>query len=593
MFNTKTCHLAEPLTTPAAKPLRPTRHVDSPTLCPKLRPPIEDFRLTLVNQRKAYDCEQRNGNATPTACRLLNLGWNRTDNLPRFTERVNSVPKQSTDHICWVELMANRSNATLMAVFVLSAIVFLIDRIEPLGVAGGVPYIAVVLVALFGPRPLYIVFAAVLCSLLTVIGYFISPPAGDTEIWKVGMNRFLAIFAIWVTAIVCILRKKSELSVADRTGRLQAILDGAVDAIVTIDERGTVESVNQAACQLFGYAASEVIGQNIKMLMPQPYRDEHDGYLAHYLKSGEKKIIGIGREVVGRRKDGSTFPMNLAVSETNLPDRRLFTGIVRDVSDLKRAEQELRQVNEELEDRVRLRTSELKDAQEELVRKEKLATLGQLAGSVAHEVRNPLGIIKNAAYFLESANNDKNEDVCDAFAEINRALFTSNRIVSELLDFARNPKMEVTDTPAGEVVDRALSVVFVPENISVQREDDGKNAVCMRGDAGQIERILANLIQNAVQAMPDGGTLTFRCLASVDGRATIEVVDSGHGIKEDELDTVFEPLYSHKVKGIGLGLALSRRYAELNQGALSVESEVGRGSTFRLTLPCASKTQED
>ena len=262
----------------------------------------------------------------------------------------------------------------------------------------------------------------------------------------------------------------------DREALLSVILDTAVDAIISIDESGLVESVNQAGCRLFGYANDELIGQNVRMLMPAPYRDEHDGYLRNYLETGERKIIGIGREVVGRRKDGSTFPMHLAVSEVVLRDRRLFTGICRDISDLKRAQSELIRLNEELEDRVRLRTSELKEAQEELVRQEKLATLGQLAGSVAHEIRNPLGIIKNAIYFLESLADKEDEDVSDSFGEINRALTTSNRIVGELLDYARDPKLEVKQLALDDVVDRAIASVAAPTRRRLPRCSTGSCA---------------------------------------------------------------------------------------------------------------------
>ena len=154
--------------------------------------------------------------------------------------------------------------------------------------------------------------------------------------------------------------------------RLEAILDNAVDAIITIDERGNIESVNRATQTLFGYTEPELLGQNVKMLMPPPYREEHDGYVQNYLSTGLTKIIGIGREVIGLRKSGEIFPMHLAVSEFIDQDRRLFTGIVRDITDLKAAECKLAQLNAELEARVKERTKELRDAQVDLLEKEKL-----------------------------------------------------------------------------------------------------------------------------------------------------------------------------------------------------------------------------
>ncbi len=504
-------------------------------------------------------------------------------------------------------------------------------------------------------------------------------------------------------------RKKEQSILEERQSRLQAILSTAVEGIITIDERGTIESLNPAAETMFGYTASEIVGHNVRILMPSPYHEEHDAYLANYRTTGVKKIIGIGRDVVGKRKDGTEFPLELSVSEIELADKKIFTGFVRDlterqrseeieqslgrivedslneiyicsaetmrfvqvnrgarenigytmdelreltpvdieleftseslremvlpllsgeqkqlvvetvlrrkdgtfydaevhvqmskyqgqpafvamvvdITDRKKSEEALAHLNEDLELRVEERTRQLRDTQEQLVRKEKLATLGQLAGTVAHEIRNPLAIIKNAAYFLAS-KEDGDQEVRDAFGEINRALYTSNRIVGELLDYARDPRLETTEIQSGEVVRRALSVVMIPGNIVVQ-SDFGPPNVRIRADAGQVERILINLFQNAVHAMPEGGNLAIHCRPVADGRVEIEVKDSGHGIEKEDLGKVFEPLFSNKVKGIGLGLALCKRYAELNLGKLSVESELGHGSTFRLTLPCAGQ----
>ena len=190
-----------------------------------------------------------------------------------------------------------------------------------------------------------------------------------------------------------------------QTAVLAAILDNAVDAIINITPQGIIDSVNPAAVKMFGFSSEEMIGNNIKMLMPNPYRDEHDGYLANYHAGGPRKIIGVGREVVGQRKDGSTFPMHLAVSEIKIDDTHLYTGIVRDISDLKRAEQELAAANEQLEDRVKQRTTELRETQADLVRAEKFATLGKVSGGIAHEIRNPLNAVKTSAYYLLNAKS--------------------------------------------------------------------------------------------------------------------------------------------------------------------------------------------
>lgn len=487
-------------------------------------------------------------------------------------------------------------------------------------------------------------------------------------------------------------------SLEDREARLRAILDTAVEGIVTISEQGLVETMNPAAERIFGYSQEEMLGRNVSQLMPQPYRGEHDQYLANYLKTGIPRIIGMGREVVGRRADGSTFPMHLSVSEVPLSTRRIFTGFVHDLSvrvaaqrqatrlgqiledslneiymfdaaslrftnvnrgardnlgysmielarmtpldvmlDLdfdsfaeivaslrsgkrriveleaihRRADgscypveirlqleqsqsdpafvaiandiTEQRKFRDELERLVAERTEQLRTAQEELVRKERLAILGQLAGGVAHEIRNPLGVIRNATYFLRQVSSSDDEDISESFEEIERALLSSNQIVGELLDYAREPTTDRDATfEAHEALENAIRSLEPPADIEIRRSEP-PTAWC-RGDQGQVERILVNLMHNAIQAMPNGGALELG-LETDDRFVEFVVSDTGVGIDDAHLQKIFDPLFTQKAKGIGLGLAISKRYAELNEGSIRVDSQPGCGSTFRLALP--------
>jgi len=377
-------------------------------------------------------------------------------------------------------------------------------------------------------------------------------------------------------------KDSSNAPIEDREARLRAIFNTAVEGIITIDDRGLIESINPSAQRLFRYSEDEVKGKNVAMLMPSPYREEHDAYLKNYNQTGVAKIIGIGREVTGQRKDGSTFPMHLSVSEVPLSTGRIFTGFVHDLSERVEAEQKLRQFAAELEQRVEERTHELQAANEELVRKERLATLGQLAGGVAHEIRNPLGVIRNAAYFLRQVTPAEDADTRESFDEIERALSSSNHIVSELLDYARDPQPGRTSFPADEVVRQALASIRIDPQIQV--ESSCPPGASIPGDRDQIQRILVNLISNAVHAMPDGGRLEVHCVQD-EATVSIEVTDTGTGIPGEHFDKIFDPLFSNKAKGIGLGLAISKRYAELNRGEIQVQSQPDHGSTFRLTLP--------
>lgn len=367
--------------------------------------------------------------------------------------------------------------------------------------------------------------------------------------------------------------------------RLGAILNNAVDAIITIDERGLIESANPATQTLFGYTVSDLVGESVRMLMPSPYQEEHDGYLQSYLKTGQRKIIGIGREVIGLRKDGETFPMHLAVSEFHDEGRRLFTGIVRDISDLKAAERKLTQLNEELEGRVRDRTRELREAQAELVQQEKLATLGQVSGGIAHEIRNPLNAVKTSVYYLLNAQNPSEEKTAEHLDRIDRQVTMIDNVVTALSDVAKLPEPNLRPLSINSQLREVVRTTSLPSTIEVTWDlpDDLPDVIV---DENQIPIVFRNLVRNARDAMEEGGKLLVGAVVAA-GTVNVFVEDTGVGIRPEHLERIMEPLFSTKARGMGLGLAISRTIVKKNRGELRVESEVGKGSKFTVVLNAA------
>ena len=364
--------------------------------------------------------------------------------------------------------------------------------------------------------------------------------------------------------------------------KLQAVLENAVDAIITIDERGIIESANPATETIFQYSVDELLGQNVNILMTFPDRELHDEYLANYLSSGIRKIIGIGREVIGRRKDGATFPLHLAVSEITFDGRRIFTGIVRDISDLKEAERKLAELNDELEQRVRRRTEQLHETQAELVNKEKLATLGQVSGGIAHEIRNPLNAVKTSAYYLLNAKSVSENKKKEHLERIDRQVTLIDNVITALSEVAKLPDPSVVPVPAREILDDVINQVSLPPEVTVDvRIPDDVAAVL--ADRNQIPIVFKNLLRNARDAMPNGGTITISAHRNGNHLA-IAVSDTGVGIAEDDLARILEPLYSTKARGMGLGLAICKAIVEKNGGRLKIASQLGKGSEFTVEL---------
>jgi PAS domain S-box-containing protein len=360
---------------------------------------------------------------------------------------------------------------------------------------------------------------------------------------------------------------------ARRAARLRAILESAVDAIVTIDEAGRVESFNPAGERLFGYAAAEVLGRSVNLLMPEPYASAHDDFLQSYLATGERRVIGIGREVVGRRKDGSTFPMHLAVGEARLPEGRLFTGIIHDLTERKRTEEALRAMTQQLWQAA------------------KLAAVGELAAGLAHELNNPLATV---SLRVESVlgQTPPDDPRRRALEVVDQELERMGHLIANLLQFSRRGQQRVSTLDLRDELAQTLDLVrHLLRNRGVAvREDVAPSLPTVHADRQLLRQVFLNLFTNAVDAMPQGGTLTVRARVARAGAAEgveIEVADTGTGIPPEHLPKVFEPFFTTKEegKGTGLGLAVCRRVVQEQGGSIEITSEPGRGTAVRVTLP--------
>jgi two-component system, NtrC family, sensor kinase len=393
-------------------------------------------------------------------------------------------------------------------------------------------------------------------------------------------------------------RTQMEASLRESEARNRAIVEAAIDGFITISEQGHIESFNPAAEQIFGYTACEVMGQNITVLMPEPYHSEHDNYLANYLKTGERKIIGIGRELVGRRKDGTTFPMRLAVSEVRLGDRRMFIGLTRDITEQKQAmERE-------------------KNQQRQLLQADKMASLGVLVSGVAHEIHNPNYYITLNARLIERAWNhimpilheyyeengefviagmpytQASEKIPPLIRGISDGAKRIQKIVQSLKNFARQDTGDFNQqVDVNSVVESATVILnnLIKNSTHHFSVEFSRNLPTIRGNSQQLEQVLVNLITNSCQALKDkdGGIVVSTSHDRDSNRLIITVVDEGEGIVPQHLSRITEPFFTTKQDrgGTGLGLSVSYGIIQAHGGTLNFVSDVGKGTTATIILP--------
>jgi two-component system sensor kinase FixL len=372
-------------------------------------------------------------------------------------------------------------------------------------------------------------------------------------------------------------RKAVELALRERELRLSSILDTVPDAIVLIDEQGIIQSFSPAAVRLFGYTEAEIIGQNVKILMPSPYRNEHDSYLARYLATGERKIIGIGRVVVGQRRNGDTFPIELSVGEFRLGDRHFFTGFIRDVTERQQTERRLQ------------------DLQSELLHVSRLSTMGQMASTLAHELNQPLTAVTNYLQGLRRLLASPANDPARVSEVIERAVAQAARagqVIRRLREFVAKGETERHPENLNSVVEEAVALGLIGARQYgvriILQLDRGVTPVFI--DKVQVQQVVLNLVRNAVEAMEhsERRELVVSTTPS-DTAAMVElrVADSGPGILPEVAARLFEPFLTTKKTGMGLGLSICREIVEAHGGQIAAAANLPTGTVFTVTLPAA------
>jgi PAS domain S-box-containing protein len=378
-------------------------------------------------------------------------------------------------------------------------------------------------------------------------------------------------------------RKRSEQEVRESAARVKAVVDTAVDGVILIDARGHIVMFNPACERLFGYAAEAVIGRNVKMLMPDPYQAEHDTYLSNYHGTGHRKIIGIGREVIGRRQDGTTFPMDLSVGEAQQDGESVFVGIIHDLTERKRGE-------------------------EQMSRAQKMETVGQLSGGIAHDFNNLLTVILGNAEFLTDQLSAR-ADLQALAKAIMQAADRGAELTQRLLAFGRRQRLLPVAIDCNQMLDSMHMLLrrTLREDIEIRTVFE-EHLNCAFADIAQLESAILNLALNAQDAMPRGGCLnlsTTNIVLDNQYRSShpevppgqyvlIAVTDDGEGMPPDVQRRVFEPFFTTKGVGKGSGLGLSQVYGFVKQsnGHVAIYSEPGLGTTVRLYLPAVAATAE-
>jgi two-component system sensor kinase FixL len=365
-----------------------------------------------------------------------------------------------------------------------------------------------------------------------------------------------------------------------REAHVKSILDTIPDAMIVIDERGVVQSFSAAAERLFGYSSADVVGRNVKMLMPSPYRESHDGHIDRYLRTGERKIIGVGRIVVGERNDQSTFPLELSVGEVRTRNQRFFTGFVRDLTERQQTE------------------ARLQELQAELVHVSRLTAMGEMASALAHELNQPLSAIANylrgGRRLLEDDTGERAGVLRTAMEKAAEQALRAGQIIRRLRDFVARGESERRVEDVRKLVEEASALALVgakDRGMRVRFAFDPQGEFVL-ADKVQIQQVLLNLIRNAVESMEETEHRELIISTAANGgMVEVSVADTGVGIAAEISEQLFQPFITTKRQGMGVGLSISRTIIEAHGGSIAPRPNPDGGTIFSFTLPAVSRDE--
>lgn len=378
-------------------------------------------------------------------------------------------------------------------------------------------------------------------------------------------------------------RKRMEGELRARKDHLQLLLNTVPDAMIVIDEKGVIQSFNAAAERLFDYFALEAVGRNVRILMPSPDHERHDGFLARYIETGEEHIIGIGRVVTGRRKDGSTFPMHLSIGEMRQEKRRYFVGFIRDLTERQETQ------------------AQLHELQSKLIHVSRLSALGEMASSLAHELNQPLAAINNyikgCQRLLQNEGATRGAVVQDALDKAAAQALRAGEIIRRMRDFVTRREADKTSQRITRLIEEASALALIgarEKGVMVRLHVDHAIEFVLV-DGVQIQQVLVNLFRNALEAMEGAKRreLVVTAEPMAEGMVEIMVSDTGHGVSDDVLPRLFEPFVTSKDTGMGVGLSISKAIVEAHGGRLWMEANPIGGTVFRFTIPTAKEARAD